>query len=275
MNALKKAIGVSTNSHCPKKTQDSDFHVRAKCLGRDVVPADCDSSLLIKINISDTHDEMMEYLPSQKFKCTVLKFSIDGSKFCGIDGNNRDAKVANSLKAYSDSEEMKISITTGNVSIVHTVERQFKNNFLRCINEGMLSFYTMPDCGDRIDEVSGKTFKELLGDGFGELSPTCCQFTKFLKYGYTDDTKCSQAKFALKKIERIDQLPLFSIIQIRLLDKFVHEFLHISNGVCLEKLGCSNIAFAKIDHIVEFYGRCLNSKRLMVYELIENPGFVS
>ena len=275
MNALKKAIGESTNSNCPEKTQDSDFHIRAKCLGRDVAPADCDSSLLIKINTSDTHHEIMEYLPSQEVEFTVLKFSIDGNKFCGIDGNNRDAKVADSLKAYSDSEEMKISITTGNVTVVHTVERQLKNNFLRCINEGMLSFYTMPDCGVGIDEVSGKTFKELFGDRVDELIPTCCQFTMFLKYSYTDHFKCSQAKFMLKKIERIDRLPLFSIIQIRLLDKFVHEFLHISNGVCLEKLGCSNIAFAKVDHILECYGRCVNSGGLMVYELIEDPEFVS
>ena len=275
MNALKKTTSESYHSLGPGRIKNSHFPIKAEYLGRDIAPAACDASLLIKINVSNTYQRVMDYLPLQKVKLSLLRFSINGDEFYSIDGNNRDAVVANALKAYPESEEMKISITAGNVIVVHTVERQLKNNFLRCINEGMLNFYTMAESKDVTEPVTGKTFKELFGDSVKKLNPTCCQFTRFLKYGYTHDSEYSQSMFVLEKVGKIERLPPFSLIQIRFMGRFVHEFLHISNGVCLEKMGGSNIVFAKADHIVECYEECLHSKNLKLFELIERPEFVS
>ena len=134
MNALKKTTSESYDSYDPDKIKNSHFRIKTKHLGRDIAHVVCDASLLIKINISNTYQRVLDYLPSQQVELSLLKFSINGDEFYSIDGNNRDAMVANALKAYADSEEMKISITAGNVTVVHTVERQLKNNFLRCIN---------------------------------------------------------------------------------------------------------------------------------------------
>lgn len=275
MNALKKTTSESYDSYDPDKIKNSRFRIKTGHLGRDIAPVVCDASLLIKINISNTYQRVLDYLPSQQVELSLLKFSINGDEFYSIDGNNRDAMVANALKAYADSEEMKVSITAGNVIVVHTVERQLKNNFLRCVNEGMLNFYTMAESEDVIEPVTGKTFKELYGDRLKKLNPTCCQFTRFLKYGYTHDSEYSESMFVLEKVDKIERLSLFSLIQIRHMGRFVHEFLHISNGVCLEKMGGSIIAFAKAEHILECYEKCLRSKNLKLFELIKRPEFVS
>lgn len=266
MNAFKITTDKSYSLHCPEKTQDRDLPPKTRWSGRDIVPAVCDNSFLIKINTSNTYQKMLDNV-----EISLLKFSVNGKEFYSIDGNDRDAMVANSLKGCTDNGEMKISITAGNVIDIHTVERQFKSNFLRCINEGMLNFYTMHDCRDMIDPVSGKTFGELFGERVENPKPTCCQFTRFLKYSYTDDSEWSESTFELKKINQVDQLPFFSLIQIRLKGSFVHEFLHISSGVCLEKMGASSIVFAKVDHILERYEEYLHSKNLRLFELIKRP----
>ena len=266
MNAFKITTDKSYSLHCPEKTQDRDLPPQTKWSGRDIVPAVCDNSFLIKINTSNTYQEMLDNV-----EISLLKFSVNGKEFYSIDGNDRDAMVANSFKGCADNGEMKISITAGSVIDIHTVERQFKNNFLRCINEGMLNFYTMHDCRGMIDPVSGKTFGELFGESVENPNPTCCQFTRFLKYSYTDDSEWSESIFELKKINQVDHLPLFSLIQIRLKGSFVHEFLHISSGVCLEKMGASSIVFAKVDHILERYEEYLHSKNLRLFEFIKRP----
>ena len=139
----------------------------------------------------------------------------------------------------------------------------------------MLNFYTMAESEDVIEPVTGKTFKELYGDRLKKLNPTCCQFTRFLKYGYTHDSEYSESMFVLEKVDKIERLSSFSLIQIRNMGRFVHEFLHISNGVCLEKMGGSIIAFAKAEHILESYEKCLRSKNLKLFELMKRPEFVS
>lgn len=52
----------------------------------------------------------------------------------------------------------------------------------------MLNFYRMPDSSYCIEPITGKTYKELLGDDVNK--PRCSQFANFILYGFENDLEC-------------------------------------------------------------------------------------
>lgn len=227
-----------------------------------------EKSLLIKINTSKKYKAKFRLSSSEFIKLSFLKFSINGKYFYDIDGNYKDVKLAKSLKKFKNNERMQIMLKTdSNQTYLHTLENKFKENLLRCINEGMMSFYTMQDFSNIIDPYSGKTYGELVGDNIKK--PTCCQFTRLIHFGYTSSSECPESIFDMKEINQVDQLPPLSVIQIRFKKNFIHEFFHISNGVCLEKMGSSKIVFIKVDQILKHYKQYLKSENLDLVELVE------
>ena len=106
-----------------------------------------------------------------------VNFHIDGKTFTSINGNFRDEELSENTKKLHEFS-IKILDCEGN-RCIHEPDKIFQKNLMRCINEGMVSFYKISVSPDKIHTLYKKTYREVFGDDF--YITTSMHLARYLK----------------------------------------------------------------------------------------------
>lgn len=172
-------------------------------------------------------------------------FEINGQSFLRINGNERDEGLSDLFNAEPSIEFV---LETNTKQHRASAPICFAQGLSRCITQGLCSIIQM----DTNPKKYCRDFN-IPNGAISQLTPPCDALAAFLESGVVVYPQLFR-NFITKDAD-ISNLENFSSIELHDENGFVHEAIHIFQGICISKIGLGAIFFQSIHDLIEFYKR--------------------